>query len=260
LALALVVFFAIPAAASAQAVDAWLAKAANAKTYGALAEDLKEFAAELKMLSLDDKILATRLEEAAKKKVSPKLLLATLEEDMDRYRLAVRELRSRDLLSSNKREATSMVEEAAILLRAGLDQQELGAVLDASLEKLGAKAKQTDVVARAFSALSVVVSVNSKYRLDEDERLLVAESLVASDLSEKKFGSILDSIEDLIDEGASIETAFEEALSTLEKGKNDAAKSEKSNNPEKNDKSDKEPPGQEFDRGNPQNQDTPGKK
>ncbi|HWR11177.1 MAG TPA: hypothetical protein VN445_05115 [Rectinemataceae bacterium] len=207
LALLLVALF--PADIAAQDLKAWFAKPANQAAYGAIATEAQILAEAIKKASLSDSLIATRLEEAAKKRIPATVLIATLKEDTARYLIVSDALRLRDLQPKNEKQATAMVEQIALLLRAGIERNELGAALDAAVSKLGKVAGGKPAVSRAIAALSVVANARAEYVMSEEESLLLVITLVESDLSDKKMDSVLAFIKNVIAKGGSVSDALD---------------------------------------------------
>ena len=229
---ALLFLFALAAAAGAQNLAAWFAKPANQAAYGAIAEKVDALASSLKASSLSDSLLAARLEEAARKRVPAASLLVTLEADTTRYLTVSAALRDRSLLPENEKMASTAVGQAALLLRAGLGENILEASLDASLDKLGAKAGGSVAVSRAIATLSVVATAHAAYGLSDDECLFLAWALAGSDLADKRLDAALAPMKSIMAKGASASEALRAAIATLTKGRSGAAEAkaaEKSN-------------------------------
>ncbi|MCE1195440.1 hypothetical protein LWX53_02940 [bacterium] len=225
---------AIPSFASAQNLAAWFAAPANQAAYGALASEAGELAASLKRVGLSDALIADRLVEAAKKRVAPATLAATLREDTQRYLAVAASLKSLGLLPSDPRQASAAVEQASLLLRAGISERVLQAALDAAAAKLGARQAAID---RALAALSVVVSIEAEHALTDAEILALATGLVDSDLSDGKLTALVASIKSAVKKGLAPSKAIEESLAKATKDKSsNAASSEKSNGADKEEK------------------------
>jgi len=219
---ALLFLFALAAAAEAQNLAAWFARPANQAAYGEIADEASILAEAIEAASLSDSLIAARLEEAAKKRISATVLLATLKEDVTRYLVASDALRLRGLLPKNEKQATLMVEQTTLLLRAGIGRKELGAALDAAVAKLGPKAS---AVSRTIAALSVVANARAEYNLGEDTRLLLAIVLVESDLADSRLDSGLASIRSGVAKGNSVSLALSSAIEdVLKKNLKDKAK------------------------------------
>lgn len=223
---------ALPAALAAQDLAAWFAKPANQAAYGAIATEANSLAAAVRAASLSDSLLAARLEEAAKKRVPPTLLLATLRADTERYLFIADTLRRRSLLPADAQKASALVEQLALVMRSGIVAGELDASLDAAVAKLGAKASNNAAVARAVAALSVLALAKAEYGLSESDSYYLAIALTGSDLSNAKLNSVLKSIAALVAQGNSTSDALETVLAKVTKGNSAEAKAqaaEKSN-------------------------------
>ncbi len=228
---ALLLAAAIPSFAAAQNLAAWFAAPANQAAYGALASEAGELAASLKRAGLSDALIADRLVEAAKKRVPAPTLAATLREDTQRYLAVAASLKSLGLLPSDSRKASAAVEQASLLLRAGISERALQAALDAAAAKLGAKQAAID---RALAALSVVVTVEAEHSLTEAEVLALATGLVDCDLADGKLNALVASVKSAIGKGLPPSKAIEESLAKATKDKSpSAAPSEKSNDADK---------------------------
>ena len=212
---------ALPVLAAAQNVTAWFSKPANATAYGSIAAEVESLGASIRAAALSDSLIAKRLEEGAQKHVSSAILLATLKADAERALSVAKALGSRGLISADPKKATFAVEQTTLLLRAGIDETELGATLDASVRKLG---RGNAAVSRALAALSVTATAKSKYDLSGNEGIFLAVGLVTSDLSEGKLNSILSSIANLLKSGSSVSEALEVAIEKTSKGNSAVAK------------------------------------
>ncbi len=96
-----------------------------------------------------------------------------------------------------------------IFIRAGLTEAEVQNALEEAVAKNGTKPKATT---RALAALSVVTSAKARFGLGEQDRLRLASALIASDLDENSFDSILVSIEEFTSAGHSAAEAVSKAL------------------------------------------------
>ena len=181
-------FFALPGMVSAQSVAGWFAKQANSALYGTIAGDVKALAQQLQSLGLSDSILTARLEEGYRKRVSIDVLAASLRTDTQRAIALTAMLRAAALFPSDKRAATSEVEQMLILMRAGLTETEMRSALRAGVEKSG---KSEKAVNRALSALSAIAAANTQLPMTESERLGLASELIGSGLAERQFASMV---------------------------------------------------------------------
>ena len=237
LAAALLLAAAFPSFVAAQNLAAWFAAPANQAAYGALAAEAQQLAASLAQAGLSDSLLADRLVEAAKKRVSPATLAATLREDTQRCLAVAASLKSLGLLPADPKKASASVEQASILLRAGISESVLKAALGAAAGKLGANQAAID---RALAALSVVATLEAEYRLSDAEVLALATGLVDCDLSNGKLNSLTAAIKAAVKKGLSLSQAIDDSLAKVTKGKSSNADSSlKSNNADK-EKKDKE--------------------
>jgi hypothetical protein len=223
LSLALLLSAAIPSVVAAQNVAAWFAAPANHAAYGALAAETQQLAAALVQASLSDSLIAERLVEAAKKRVAPATLAATLCEDTQRYLAVAASLRGLSLLPSDPKKASAAVDQAALLLRAGISESVLRATLAAAAGKLGANQATID---RALAALSVVAAIEAEYRLSEAEVLALATGLVDCDLSNGKLSSLTAAIKSAVKKGLPLLQAIDDSLAKVTKGKSSNADKE----------------------------------
>jgi len=230
LAAALLMAAAIPSFAAAQNLAAWFAAPANHAAYGALAAEAQQMAVSLIQAGLSDSLLADRLIEAAKKRVPPATLAATLREDTQRCLAVAASLRSLGLLPSDPKKASASVEQASLLLRAGISEQALRAALAAAADKLGANQAAVD---RALAALSVVATIQAEYRLSDAEVLALATGLVGCDLSNGKLNSLIAAVKSAVKKGLSVSQAIDDSLAKVTKGKSSNAASEKASNADK---------------------------
>jgi len=205
----LLLILGVPRILFAQTAAAWLTKPSNVAVYGAIVPEVKTMIQQLDKLGLPDSILATRLEEGARKQVNPEILVASLRVDMQRVVRLAAILRSNGIFPSNRNTASSAVEQMLIFIRAGLTEAEVRNALEAGVAKSGAKPK---AMTRALAALSVVTSAKARFGLGEEDRLRLASALIASDIDEDGFGSILVSIEEFTSAGRSATEAVSKAL------------------------------------------------
>jgi len=247
LVLALLLVLLFPFNAAAQDLQAWFNKPANQAAYGAIAAETRILAEAIQKASLSDSLIAARLEEAAKKRIPANVLLATLKEDTARYLIVSDALRLRGLQPENEKQATAMVEQVALLLRAGIDRTELDATLDAAVSKLGMKAGGKTAVTRTVAALSVVANARAAYGMSKEESLLLARALVESKLSDKKLDSVLDSIQKAMAKGGTIGEALD---SVIEKELNIKAVEAKSKTKSEENAKDKSNQGKSEDKDN----------
>ncbi len=234
LAAALLLAAAFPSFVAAQNLAAWFAAPANQAAYGALAAEAQQLAAALSQAGLSDSLLADRLVEAAKKRVAPATLAATLREDTQRCLAVAASLRGLGLLPSDPKKASASVEQASLILRAGISEQALRAAFAAAADKLGANQAAVD---RALAALSVVATLEAEYRLSDAEVLALATGLVDCDLSNGKLNSLVAAIKSAVKKGLSVSQAIDDSLAKVTKGKSSNANTEKSNNADKEKKS-----------------------
>jgi hypothetical protein len=220
LSLALLLIAAIPSFVAAQNVAAWFAAPANQAAYGALAAEAQQLAAALSQAGLSDSLIADRLVEAAKKRVAPAKLAATLREDTQRYLAVAASLKGLRLLPADPKKASAAVEQAALILRAGISERVLQAALAAAADRLGTGQAAID---RALAALSVAATIDAEYRLSDAELLALTADLIGSDLSNGKFNSLAASIKSAVKKGLSVSQAIDEALSKTAKGKSSDA-------------------------------------
>lgn len=205
----LLLFLSAPSVLFAQTVAAWLAKPSNVAVYGTIAPEVNTMVQQLEKLGLSDSILVVRLEEGAQKQVNPEILVASLRVDIQRVVRLAAILRANGIFPSNRNTASSAIEQMLIFIRAGLTEAEVRNALEEGVAKSGAKQKAT---ARALAALSVVTSAKAQFGLGEEDRLRLASVLIASDLDEDGFGSILVSVEEFTSAGHSAAEAVSKAL------------------------------------------------
>ena len=212
----------LPAALSAQNLAAWFAKPANQAAYGAIAADAEALAVVLRAASLSDSLLSKRLEEAARKQVPANVIMATLAEDVRKYLQVSQSLRLRKLQPTNAEQASTMVAQVSLLIRAGIEGRELDASLDLAVDKLGAKPA---AVSRAVAALSVTAAARAEYKLSVEESLFFTAALVQSNLADRKMNSVLASIKNLIAKGGSTDAALDAVMESVSMGNSEKAKS-----------------------------------
>ena len=179
---------AVPGAVSAQTVAAWFSKASNSAAYATISAETKAMAQQFQALGLSDSILTARLEEAYRKHVTPEILLASLKTDTQRAVQLSSMLRESGLFPSDKKTATSTIEQMLIFMRAGLTEAEMRGALRAGLAKSGKSAKS---VSRALAALAAIAAADAQSVMTEQDRLNLASELISSSLSENQFGSMV---------------------------------------------------------------------
>lgn len=182
------IIFALPPTVFAQNVAAWFSNPANSAVYGAIADEVKAMAQQFQSLGLSDSILAARLEEGYRKRVNIDILAASLRIDAQRAAQLSVMLREKGLFPSDRKAATSTVEQMLIFVRAGLTETEMRTALQAGVTKSGKNAR---AVSRALAALAAVADSAVQSGLTEEERLKLELELIASELSESQFESVL---------------------------------------------------------------------
>jgi hypothetical protein len=228
--LAILVFFHISVLpVTSQEVAAWFAKQGSKTAYAAISKDVLALAAALKADGLPETLLIARIEEAARKKIAPTTLRATLAEDTRQYLNVADILRDRTLLPKDTRKMASLIEQVSVLLRAGIDEANLEKILDAALAAADPKAKAETALDRTIAALSIVLSGRAANKLTEEESLLLGLTLVESPLSDKQFNAALGTLKSNLAKGQS----FTDALSTLDQKSTKSTVAEKSKDTEK---------------------------
>lgn len=228
--LAILAFFYISAIpATSQEVAAWFARQGSKTAYAAISKDILALAAALNADGLPETLLIARIEEAARKKIAPATLRATLAEDTRQYLEVADILRDRKLLPQDSRKMASVIEQVSVLLRAGIDETNLEKMLDAALAVADPKAKADTALDRTIAALSVVLSGRAANKLTEEESLLLGLALVESPLSDKQFNAALGTIRSALAKGSS----FSDALSRIDDKSTKSTIAEKSKGTEK---------------------------
>lgn len=179
-------YFAVPQTIFSQNVVAWFSNPSNSAAYGAIADEVEVMAQQLKTLGLSDSILAARLEEGYRKRVNIGILAASLRTDTQRAVQISAILRKDGVFPTDKKTATSVVEQMLIFMRAGLSETELESAVAAGVSKAGKSPKATS---RALAALASVTAVNAQSKLSEEDRLKLVSELIASELYENQFES-----------------------------------------------------------------------
>ncbi len=179
---------ALPRVVSAQTVTSWFAKPENSAFYSTIANEIKAMAQQFQSMGLSDSILTSRLDEAFRKRVNPDILLASLKIDTQRAALLSSMLRENGFFPSDKKAATTTVEQMLILMRAGLTETEMRSALQAGVAKSGKSAK---AMTRALAALGAIAAANAQSGMTEEERLGLASELISSSLSENQFASMV---------------------------------------------------------------------
>ncbi|HEY9054681.1 MAG TPA: hypothetical protein VIO60_07670 [Rectinemataceae bacterium] len=222
-ALVLAIFAALASNLPAQALEAWLAAHAAQASYLSIADKARSLGASLAKAGLSDSLIADRLAEAFRKRVPAATLGPILEEDARRYLALASSMRGMGLLPAEPKKASEAVEQASILLRAGIPESALAAALSRSASRLGPGMAAMD---RALAALSVVATIQAEYRLSEPELLALATGLVDSDLATGKLNSFATSVKSAIKKGLSVTQAIEDSLAKASKTKTKAGQAE----------------------------------
>lgn len=186
--LAVFLLFSFPSIVNAQYVAAWFSKQANNTDYRSIADEVQEMAQKLQSMGMSDSILATRLEEGYRKHVSAEVLAISLRVDMQRARQIVAMLRESGSFPSDKKVATSIIEQMLIFLRAGLTQDELKDALFVAVSKTGKNQKSAS---RAVAALATITASHAQSVLSEEDRRMFVSELILSELSESQFESMV---------------------------------------------------------------------
>ncbi len=215
--------------ATTQEVAAWFTRQGSKTAYAAISKDVLALAAALKADGLPESLLITRIEEAARKKIAPATLRATLAEDTRQYLEVADILRDRKLLPQDSRRMASVIEQVSVLLRAGIDEANLEKMLDAALAVADPKAKAETALDRTIAALSIVLAGQAANKLTEDESLLLGLTLVESPLSDKQFNAALGTLKNALAKGSS----FTDALTTLDQKSTKSTVAEKPKGTEK---------------------------
>jgi hypothetical protein len=182
--LAAFLFFSFPSIVNAQYVAAWFSKQANNADYRSIVDEVQEMAQKLLSMGISDSLLATRLEEGYRKHVSAEVLAVSLRVDMQRAIQITAMLRESGSFPSDKKVATSIVEQMLIFLRAGLTQDELKNALFVAVSKTGKNQKSAS---RAVAALATITASHAQSALLEEDRRALVSELILSELSESQF-------------------------------------------------------------------------
>ena len=235
--LAILAFFYISVLpATSQEVAAWFAKQGSKTAYAVISNDVLALATALKAEGLPETLLIARIEEAARKKIAPATLRATLAEDTRQYLEVADILRDRKLLPKDTRKMASLLEQVSVLLRAGIDEANLEKILDAALAAADPKAKAETALDRTIAALSVVLSGRAANKLTEEESLLLGLTLVESPLSDKQFNATLGTLKSALAKGSS----FSDALTQFDQKNTKSTIAEKSKGTDKEKETTKE--------------------
>jgi hypothetical protein len=226
---ALFLLLALPAAMGAQDLAAWFGKPDNQAGYGNIAGETKALSEALRAASLSDSLIVARLEEGSRKHIAAALVLATLKEDTARFIAISAALRGLSLLPDDSRKASATVEQINLLLRAGIDGKTLDAALDAAKGKFANKAADAAIISRAVASLSVAATARAQYRLDDQDCLLIAVTLVDCDLSDNRLGSIIATLGAVLAKGGSIREALASVVEKTSGGKSEARDNGKGN-------------------------------
>ena len=186
--LAVFLLFSFPSIVSAQYVIAWFSKQANSTDYASIADEVQEMALKLQSMGISDSILATRLEEGYRKHVSAEVLAISLRVDMQRASQITAMLQESGSFPSDKKAATSIVEQMLIFLRAGLTQDELKNALFIAVSKTGKNPKSAS---RAVAALATITASHTQSALSEEDRRALVSDLILSQLPESQFESMV---------------------------------------------------------------------
>lgn len=139
-----VTLLAVLAPAGAQDVASWFSDSSHQASYGSIRAEMESLAAGLAAANLPDSLLASRLEEGARKRVPPERLIAALRDDAARLTRIAATLRTRSLLPQDRRAAGALAERYQLLLRAGADFADLESALDRSISRFGANRSALD--------------------------------------------------------------------------------------------------------------------
>jgi hypothetical protein len=236
-----------PMPLGAQTLERWFSKPAVSESYESIKAEIMAAAEELRRLSLSEDLLLSRLEEAATKNVSATALLAGISADMDYVRTILEDFKTRNLLLAKEKDAAKAMQNALLIVRAGIEEKELERALDLASSQGELKGRQSAILSRAFAALGVTASAKAVYGLSESSRAILAEYLITSQLTERKFDSVIAEIAERIKKG---ETA-ELAVSSLGNNGNAAGKPDNSA-PGREKSKGSERPGKETSSGNGQ--------
>jgi len=180
--------FSFSSIVSAQYVATWFSKQANSAEYKSIADEVQEMAQKLQSMGISDSILATRLEEGYRKHVSAEVLAISLRVDMQRASQITSMLRESGSFPSDKKAATSIIEQMLIFLRAGLTQDELKNALFIAVSKTGKNPKSAS---RAVAALATITASHAQSAISEEDRRLLVSELILSQLPESQFESMV---------------------------------------------------------------------
>lgn len=203
----IIIVGAFPMSIYAETVEDWLKKPTIRESYGDIETEIMAAAMELEQLSLSEDLLLSRLQEAAKKNISAPVLIEGIRTDMDYIRTIVRNLKTRELLPTKEKDALKAVQNALLLLRAGIGEPDFKIALDEASGSKKLKGKQSSILSRAFSALGVTASAQAAYGLSESSRQALVRYLIGSELTERKFDSVMAEIAERIKSGESPEIA-----------------------------------------------------
>lgn len=194
---ALCFLFAFSGAAFSESLSSWFRKPLNKAQYGTVETDIRALADAVKSASLSESLLVARLQEAAQKRVSPQVLLTALKKDAARYVSLSSALRARDLQPKKNEPAAALVFQFDILLRTGLPEAALPALLDASAKRY-AQSAQNDTSRKtamdgAMAALSTIAFARAKYQMSNQACLSLAAAMSKGNFSETELVAAVES-------------------------------------------------------------------
>jgi len=160
----------------------------EAKKYGSIKNDLELLALNLGFSGLGEGLLVDRLVEGSQKRIPAEKLLAALREETRRLQSIARLLNERGLFPVG--DADGLAAEASLLLRAGLEEGDFSAALDATAELVDLTTPLPKVQ-RVLSALSTVLAIHARFQLDAADRRKLTTAMVLSRIPRERFGSLL---------------------------------------------------------------------
>jgi|GEM_PF-2240517 len=175
--------------ARAQAVEEWFQRSPQAAPYATIRGEAEALARGAAAVGVPDRLLAQRLEEGAQKAVPADRLAAALRSEAALLESAAATLAKRALLPEDRDLAAEVLGQASLLIRAGIDEDELGAACDAALAR--PKKYAGAAISRALSALYTVVSIRSRVPLRESDGRRLAVALARSGLRTEDFPALV---------------------------------------------------------------------
>jgi len=169
-------------------ISAWFSGMEESRKYGSIKNEVELLALNLGFSGLGEPLLVDRLVEGSKKRIPADKLLAALKDETRRLQTIARLLNERGLFPVEN--ADGLAAEASLLFRAGLEEGEFAATLDATAELADLKTPLPKVQ-RVLTALSTALAINARFPLEAEDRRTLTTALVSSRIPRERFGSMV---------------------------------------------------------------------